>query len=151
MIPFGVRKSAIRCRWQKIICGNVTTKSDEFKCAMISIHSSMLFITVHFSVCFQSVVLVLTSIVSRISYQIETKQKYSFIFVKDEILGFFCAETILLVMQKDNVFFCDFGFFLVSRFSWFGSRITLHFSRGLFVVVLVLARDAVYILELFFN
>lgn len=83
------------CRWQKIICDSETTKKERWIQVRNDEHPLIhgLHHCSFFSVCFQSVVLVLTFIVSRSLFQIETKQKYSFAFVKDEILALFFARN----------------------------------------------------------
>lgn len=95
---------------------------------MMSIHSSMVFITVHFSVCFQSVVL--TSIVHRILYQRRNKSIHS--LLSKMKFSRFLRENHLISHAKRQRFFLRLCF--LSHFSWFGSRTTLHFVRGLFVV-----------------
>lgn len=112
---------------------------------MMSIHSSMVFITVHFSVCFQSVVL--TSIVHHILYQRRNKSIHS-LLSKMKFSRFLC-ENHLISHAKRQRFFCGFAFFLILVGLAVASLFTLCEDCLLFVVVLVLAREAVDILESF--
>lgn len=134
------------------------TKKDEFKYAMISIHSSIEWdVSVHhcsFSVCSVWFFFALT-LLTAFYIKLRRNKSIPFTFVKDEILFFsfhFRAKTnqSYYSCKKDD-FFCNFGLFLILVGFW--SRIALHFAReGLFVVgaggglvVVVLARGAVYI------